>query len=127
MGIPFVSVCLVVYLLLVGCGPSPPAVTKKPSQGAQAHSVSSSEELNAEQAALVACKLANQKCQKEFGRQPFSSASYKACAKQHRWTWGALDPAGIGGYSARVAFDLDGGNPKVEVFLSTDIRQRPGG
>ena len=116
-----VPVTLAMFIGIGACRSSQPGSIKQTSQDSESPKETRGSELDEKQAAHLASGLANQKCQEDFGRRPFSPADYKASVKQHRWTWGALDPGGIQGYSARVAFDLDGSNPEVEVFLSTDI------
>lgn len=74
-----------------------------------------------EQAAGHAAKLANEKCQKDFGKSPFTSDSYKAELVDSRWHWGKIDIKGINGYSAKVEFNKDGSNEDVKVAFSTDI------
>jgi len=73
-----------------------------------------------EQAAEHAAKLANEKCQKDFGNSPFTPDSYKAELVDSRWHWGKIDPKGFNGYSARVEFNKDGTNENVKVAFHTD-------
>ena len=73
-----------------------------------------------EQAAEHAAKLANEKCQIEFGKSPFTSESYKAELVDSRWHWGKIEPKGINGYSAKVEFNKDASNEDVKVALSSD-------
>ena len=74
-----------------------------------------------EQAAKNAAKLANEKCQKDFGHSPFKPESYKAELIDSKWYWGKIDPIGIYGYSAKVEFCKDGSDKNVQVAFSTDI------
>ena len=115
-----ILVSVAAFVGLGGCRSHQPSDLKQTSRDAEAAERTKEIRLDEKQAAQLASRLANQKCQECFERRPFSPADYSAAVKQNRWTWGVLDPAGINGYSARVAFDLDGGNPEVEVFLSTD-------
>ena len=73
-----------------------------------------------EQAAKHAARLANEKCQEEFGLSPFKPESYKAEFKGAKWCWGKIDPVGIHGYSAKVEFCKDGSDEKVRVVFHTD-------
>ena len=73
-----------------------------------------------EQAAILASKLANEKCQKDFGKSPFTPDSYKAELVDSRWHWGKIDPKGFNGYSARVEFNKDRTNENVKVAFHTD-------
>ena len=73
-----------------------------------------------EQAAEHAAKLANEKCQKEFGKSPFTPESYEAEFVDSRWHWGKIEPKGINGYSAKVEFNKDASNEDVKVALSSD-------
>ena len=74
-----------------------------------------------EQAAEHAAKLANEKCQKNFGMSPFKPESYKAEFVDSKWHWGKFDPMGIHGYSAKVEFRKDGSGENVKVTFSTDV------
>ena len=73
-----------------------------------------------EQAAEHAAKLANEKCQKEFGQSPFTPGSYEAELVDSKWHWGKIEPKGINGYSARVEFNKDGSDENAKVAFSTD-------
>ncbi|MFX0199893.1 MAG: hypothetical protein ACFFCW_27535 [Candidatus Hodarchaeota archaeon] len=73
-----------------------------------------------EQAAEFAAKLANEKCQKDFGKSPFTPELYKAELVDSRWHWGKIDPKGINGFSAKVEFNKDGSDENVRVAFSTD-------
>ena len=73
-----------------------------------------------EQAAKHAAKLANEKCQKDFGHSPFTPESYKAELVVSKWHWGKIDPIGIYGYSAKVEFCKDGSDENVRVTFHTD-------
>jgi hypothetical protein len=77
-----------------------------------------------EQAAEHAAKLANEKCQKDFGSSPFTSGSYKAELVDSRWHWGKIDPKGFNGYSAEVEFNKDGTDEDVKVAFHTDELRR---
>lgn len=76
--------------------------------------------ISQEQAAVHAAKLANEKCQKEFGNSPFTPGSYEAELVDGRWHWGKIEPIGINGYSAKVEFNKDGSDENVEVAFSID-------
>ena len=73
-----------------------------------------------EHAAEHAVKLANEKCQKDFGMSPFKPESYKAELVGSKWRWGKIEPIGIHGYSAKVEFCKDGSDENVKVAFSTD-------
>jgi hypothetical protein len=68
----------------------------------------------------LAVALANAECKAKFATEPFDITSYPIGFIDGRWQWGRLDPAGYDGFSARVSFDTEGQNRRVEVFLSTD-------
>jgi len=73
-----------------------------------------------EEAAKYAAKLANEKCQKDFGYSPFTPESYKAELVGSKWHWGKIEPLGINGYSAKVEFCKDGSDKDVRVAFHTD-------
>ena len=76
-----------------------------------------------EQAAVHAAKLANEKCQKEFGESPFAPGSYEAELVDSKWHWGKIEPRGINGYSAKVEFNKDGSDENVKIAYSTDRKE----
>jgi len=84
------------------------------------NSESKYEIITQEQAAEHAAKLANEKCQKEFGQSPFTPGSYEAELVDSKWHWGKIEPKGINGYSAQVEFNKDGSDENVKVAFSTD-------
>ena len=77
--------------------------------------------LDAREAAELAADLANWECNQLYGHQPFKSEDNIAKVIDGRWQWGGLDLAGAGGLSAKVAFDADGSDPDVTVYLSLDM------
>ncbi len=104
------TLCLFVILCL-------PAVV-----GCQAARKPDRDQMLSRDAALeFAVALANEECMKRFSAEPFDEASYRIEFKNGRWQWGVLDPAGPGGFSAVVSFDVNGNSRIVEVFLSTDM------
>lgn len=66
-------------------------------------------------AAELAAKLANEECARVFKARPFSANDFVAEAREGRWSWGRIDPAGPGGFSAVVSFDLAGNGAEVKV------------
>jgi len=85
---------------------------------AQARRLSSSD------AAQLAARLANDECARLYKRRPFEASQHPALLQGGQYSWGGLDPGGPGGFSAMVTFRLDGSQPKVEVYFSTDILMR---
>ena len=79
--------------------------------------------ISQEQAAVHAAKLANEKCQKEFGESPFAPGSYEAELVDSKWHWGKIEPRGINGYSAKVEFNKDGSDENVKIAYSTDRKE----
>jgi hypothetical protein len=71
-------------------------------------------------AARLAARYANEKCAKQWRREPFYPDLYSANLRNGRWHWGEYDPAGPEGFSVEVSFERDGKNPKVQVNFSTD-------
>jgi hypothetical protein len=90
----------------------------------QANNSENSDQITSqEQAAMHAAKLANEKCQKEFGESPFTPASYEAELVDSKWHWGRIEPRGTNGYSAKVEFNKDGSDESVIVGYSTDKKE----
>jgi hypothetical protein len=84
-------------------------------------STSAKQALSAKGASARAAELANEACKRRFGVRPFRPENWAiAQGSDGRWTWGQVDPAGPGGYSAFVSFEPDGGAPRVDVYLATD-------
>ena len=83
--------------------------------------------LSADEAAQLAAKLANDQCDRQYRKRPFSAAQHSAVLQNGMYQWGGLDVGGPGGFSALVTFRPDGSEPHVEVYFSTDILrpQRP--
>lgn len=71
-------------------------------------------------AAELAARLANDECARRYSRQPFAPQQHPAVLKQGMYEWGGLDVGGPSGFSAFVRFGLDGSNPQVEVYFSSD-------
>lgn len=65
------------------------------------------------EAEAKAVALANEKCMREFGREPFRTGYFPPSREGNRWLWGWLDPAGGQGYTAQVSFQADGSKPEV--------------
>ena len=109
----FVYGCLAVLLSLSGCcRQTTPARPPPVRSGGQV--------LSSTQAAQLAAKLANDECERIYGRRPFTAEQRPAVWKDHDYRWGGLDVGGPGGFSALVIFRGDGSHPKVEVYFSTD-------
>jgi hypothetical protein len=103
--------CLVVQ---VGCTHSP------------SHNVGQSSEAMARRglsvldAGVLAAQLANEQCERQYRRRPFSSEQHSAVFQDGLYHWGKLDVGGPGGFSAVVTFRQDGSEPHVEVYFSSD-------
>jgi hypothetical protein len=81
--------------------------------------------LSPQEAAELAAKLANEQCEHDYRRRPFSADWYPAVLEDGVYHWGKMDVGGRGGFSAVVAFGRDGSKPHVEVFFSTDALTPP--
>ena len=77
--------------------------------------------LSADEAAQLAAKLANDQCDRQYRKRPFSAAQHSAVLQKGMYRWGGLDVGGPGGFSALVTFRPDGSEPHVEVYFSTDV------
>jgi hypothetical protein len=71
-------------------------------------------------AAELAARLANEQCERQFRRRPFSPGQHSAMLQDGVYHWGNLDVGGVGGFSAVVTFRQDGSEPYVEVYFSSD-------
>ncbi|MGA3284665.1 MAG: hypothetical protein ABSD57_09440 [Verrucomicrobiota bacterium] len=77
--------------------------------------------LSADEAAQLAAKLANDQCDRQYRKRPFSAAQHSAVLQKGMYQWGGLDVGGPGGFSVLVTFRPDGSEPHVEVYFSTDV------
>jgi hypothetical protein len=71
--------------------------------------------LTAEQAGVLAQRLANEKAQTLYNCQPFLNGSPAQFVQGH-WTWHSLKARGQGDMEATVEFATDGADPKVTVL-----------
>jgi hypothetical protein len=76
--------------------------------------------LNSNQAAQLASELANVQSDITFHIRPFSASNFNPVLNKGRWHLGSLDVAALNGYSSKVSFDLDGRDPKVDIYFSQD-------
>ena len=77
--------------------------------------------LSADAAAELAARLANDQCERQYRRRPFTAAQNAAILEGNVYRWGGLDVGGVGGFSALVTFAGDGNEPHVEVYFSSDL------
>ena len=68
-------------------------------------------------AGTLAARLANERCQKEFGKRPFAPDDFEALLDQGRWHWGTADGGKVDGYEVEVTFDPAGRKRKVSVIV----------
>jgi hypothetical protein len=71
-------------------------------------------------AADFAARLANDECERLHNKRPFAARQYEVVLESDRYRWGRLDPGGPKGLSAVVTFQIDGSQPNVQVYFSTD-------
>jgi ketosteroid isomerase-like protein len=76
--------------------------------------------LSNHEAALLAARLANDQCDRQYHRRPFTADQHPAVLAQGIYRWGSLDVGGVGGFSALVTFRPDSSDPHVEVYFSSD-------
>ena len=68
-------------------------------------------------AGTLAARLANERCEKNFGKRPFAPDDFEALLDQGRWHWGTADGGKVDGYEVEVTFDQAGGKRKVAVTV----------
>ncbi len=81
--------------------------------------------LSADQAAHLAADLANNQCDRQYRRRPFTAEQHPVVVEDGMYRWGGLNEGAPSGLSALVTFRQDGSEPHVEVYFSTDMRMRP--
>jgi hypothetical protein len=72
--------------------------------------------------AQIASEAANEECARKFHSRPFSPERWPALRWGERWTWGRMDVAGPGGYSAEVVLDREGHVLEVKIYWAADPR-----
>ncbi|HXJ61121.1 MAG TPA: hypothetical protein VNU68_31120 [Verrucomicrobiae bacterium] len=116
--------CMVLLILgLAGCSTKAPISNSNQAQAKDGRRTP----LSASAAAELAAKLANDECERHYGKRPFAPAQHAAVLEGEQYRWGGLDIGGVGGLSALVTFAVDGTNPKVEVYYSSDQLSGPAG
>jgi hypothetical protein len=94
---------------------------RSPDQSAGSYSAPiAHRRLSATEAAALAASLANEQCEHQYHRRPFTAERYDAVFENGLYRWGRLDPGGPAGFSAIVTFREDGSKPHVEVHYSSD-------
>lgn len=68
-------------------------------------------------AGTLAARLANERCEKEFGKRPFAPEDFEALLDEGRWHWGTADGGKVDGYEVEVSFDRAGRKKKVSVTV----------
>lgn len=76
--------------------------------------------LSASEASALAARIANDECDRLYGERPFNAEYFPVRLLNGRYESGRLDLAGVSGYSAEVAFGLDGTDREVQVYYSSD-------
>jgi hypothetical protein len=71
-------------------------------------------------AAELAARLANDKCEQEYGLRPFAASDGPIELVRGRWVWGRVDALGPQGYSAVVSFERNGRLPLVRIYAVAD-------
>jgi len=94
-------------------------------RGAANRALASAKVLSLSDAAQLAAKLANDKCESQFHERPFEAGQHVPVIRDGQYHWGDLDVGAPKGLSASVTFELDGSKASVEVYLSTDTRVVP--
>ena len=68
-------------------------------------------------ASILAASLANDRCQKEYGKRPFRPDDFESMLDQGRWHWGTPDGGKVDGFEVEVSFDHDGSDKQVMVRI----------
>lgn len=74
--------------------------------------------LSANEAAQLAAKLANDECERQYRKHPFTAEQHSVALADGIYRWGGLDVGAPHGLSALVTFRRDGSEPHVEVYFS---------
>lgn len=76
--------------------------------------------MSQQDASVLAARLANDQCERQYRRRPFMAEQYPAILREGVYHWGELDVGGHEGFSASITFFPDGSGPHVEVYFSSD-------
>ena len=114
--------CAALALLTVGCE-EPETLSQKPAT--MPVRPVRLKRLDVAEAAELACRLANDRCEREWRKRPFSPDTFETAFRDGRWVWGRYAAAGPQGFSAVVSFDRAGRLPSVQLYFSTDAVLRP--
>jgi hypothetical protein len=68
-------------------------------------------------AGTLAADLANDRCQKQYGKRPFRPDDFEAMLDQGRWRWGTIDGGKVDGFEVEISFDRAGGSKLVTVRI----------
>jgi hypothetical protein len=75
---------------------------------------------SASAAEKYAVSLANDRCEKAFGKRPFKTGRFAAVRSGDRWLWGWLDAAEAKGFTAQVSFHADHSRPEANVYAAAE-------
>ena len=117
MKIHYWTLVIISFFLITGC-------FHKHQEISGGHSTAKENKvLTSDDVAIMASSLANDECERIYGKRPFSAGIYSAELINTTWYWGRLDPSGVNGFSAEVSLGRDGTDPKVKIYFSTDTIQ----
>jgi hypothetical protein len=68
-------------------------------------------------AGTLAARLANDRCQKQFGKRPFAPDDFEAVLDDGRWHWGTPGGGKVDGFEVDVSFDRGGRAKRVDVRI----------
>ncbi|MDB5051083.1 MAG: hypothetical protein JWO30_4154 [Fibrobacteres bacterium] len=68
-------------------------------------------------AGTLAADLANDRCQKVYGKRPFRPDDFEALLDRGRWHWGTIDGGKVDGFEVEISFDRAGGSKQVMVRI----------
>lgn len=73
--------------------------------------------MTAVSAGTLAARLANDRCQKAYGKRPFAADDFEAVLQDKRWHWGTDEGGKVDGFEVEVTFDAGGRRPSVDVHI----------
>ena len=117
MKIHYWTLVIISFFLITGCFHKHQEISGRHST-AKENKVLASDDV-----AIMAAGLANDECERIYGKRPFYASLYKAELRGDTWHWGRLDLSGVNGFSAEVSLGRDGTDPKVKIYFSTDTLQ----
>ena|SRR5690606_24135151 len=68
-------------------------------------------------AGTLAARMANDRCQSQYGQRPFHAEDFEAWERDGRWHWGTRNGMKVDGFEVEISFARDGRADSVMVRI----------